>query len=367
VNNVRFIPSIAGFIYATRPDALYVNLFAGGQAEVQVGSVPLTLDQKTDYPWDGTTTISLKKLGAPSARFALKIRIPGWARNEPVPSNLYRYSDGLTPKISLRVNGRRAPLNLERGYAVIEREWKAGDRVVLELEMPVRTVVSHPSVKANQNRFAIERGPVVYCAEGADNGGVVLDKVFPGPVRFKLAKAAGLPRPIVAIRMKDAGAELTCIPYYAWCHRGPNEMRVWFPTRAVEKLASHCWELDSVEACFDGKIPTSSGDHSIPRFTWWPRRGSTEWIIRRFEQPVTVSSTAVYWFDDSGSGGCRVPKSWRLAYWDGATWKPVPGLNPSSAHLNAFNEVRFTPVHTSALRLEADLQPEFSGGILEWK
>ena len=133
------------------------------------------------------------------------------------------------------------------------------------------------------------------------------------------------------------------------------------------QLASHCWEMDSPEACFDGKEPRSSNDQSIPRFTWWDHKGSTEWIMRPFEKPTRVSAAAVYWFDDTGNGGCRVPQSWRLLYQDGKEWKPVSGASDYGTSQNEYNHVTFSPVTTTALRIEAQLKPDFSGGILNWK
>lgn len=371
VNNVRFIPSIPGFIYAIRDNDLFVNLFISSSSKLKLGDTSCKVSQSTEYPWAGTTRIEVSDLSG-SGKFALNLRIPGWARNQPVPSDLYTYSDKLQPKVRLAVNGKRTPVSLNKGFAVIDRQWKNGDTVSLELEMPVRTVSAHPEVKVDYQRFALERGPLVYCAEGADNQGQVLEKFFPGKIRFSLIAPGADSLPAVtkiAMQDRDAGG-FVCLPYYAWCHRGPNEMRVWFPrTKEVQKpkLASHCWELDSVEACFDGKVPSSSHDNGLPRFTWWDHCGSKEWIMRQFETPRKISRVSVYWFDDTGAGSCRVPAAWKLLYLDGATWKPVANPSSYSTKTDQFNELTFTPVQTTALRLEAELQPEFSAGILEWK
>jgi uncharacterized protein len=374
VNVVRFIPSIAGYAYATRGDELFVNLFLAGSAEAVVSGTPIKMTQETRYPWDGKVTLTVAPERA--KEFALNVRIPGWARNEPVPGDLYRYDDSLAPQTRLSVNGKRmdlkrasGALQITNGFARITRTWKPGDRVTLELEMPVRRVAAHPSVQANANRFAIERGPLVYCAEGADNAGAVLDKIFPGKVKFSTQEKPGLLGGIVTVQFASAsgGARLTAIPYYAWGHRGANEMRVWFPMQAEVKLASHCWPPDSAEACWDGIEPQSSGDHSIPRFTWWDRRGSVEWIERRFERPATISSTAVYWFDDTGSGGCRVPQSWRVLFKRGNDWLPVKPRGEFGVQRDRFNQIEFEPVETTALRVEVQLQPGYSGGILEWR
>ncbi len=367
VNNVRFIPSIPGFIYATHDRELYVNLFISGSAKINLGPTQLAVVQATEYPWRGESRLTIAEL-AGKRKFTLRVRVPGWARNQPTPDDLYAYSDGLQPCVRLRVNDQSAEVRLVQGYAVLERTWRRGDTVTLEMEMPTRVVKAHPSVKADRARFALERGPLVYCAEGADNGGTVLDKVFPGPVRFSTGTAQILGARVASVTM-DGGAagKLVCVPYYAWCHRGPNEMRVWFPTRVEEKLASHCFDEDSIEACVDGRTPKGSSDTGIPRFTWWDHRGSREWVVSKFDQPRTVSSASVYWFDDTGFGACRVPASWTLSYLDGKSWKPVANVSSYPIQLDRFNEVKFTPVTTSALRLEAELQPEYSAGILEWR
>jgi len=372
VNVVRFIPSIAGYIYATRGEALYVNLYIGGEATAHVGSASVRLRQETRYPWAGTVKLTVTPEQA--RRFGIHLRIPGWALGRPVPGDLYRYAETGVGKgaeaVGVRINGQATRLpELERGYARFEREWKAGDTVELELPMPVRRVLAHADVRANQDRFAVERGPLVYCAEGADNGGAVLERVFGGTVRFETQARPDLLGGVTTIRMmpEGEGAPLTLIPYYAWCHRGPNAMRVWFPTKLEAKAASHCWERDSVDACFDGREPRHSGDESLPRFTWWDHRGTTEWVERRFEKPVTLRRAAVYWFDDTGRGQCRVPQSWRLLYQEGKEWKPVTGVPGYGVAMDRYNEVSFDAVTTTALRLEARLQPGYSGGILEWK
>ncbi len=199
VNDVRFIPSIAGYIYGTKDTALYVNLFIGGEAKAQLAGVPVTLKQETRYPWEGKVKLTVSP--QQETPFELNVRVPGWVRNEPVPSDLYRYEDGLKPAVKLAVNGQAQALKINKGYAQISRTWKAGDVVTVEFEMPVRRVIAHPQVKADRDRFAVERGPLVYCAEGADNGGAVLDRVPAGKVQFETAEAANLLGGIVKIKM----------------------------------------------------------------------------------------------------------------------------------------------------------------------
>jgi DUF1680 family protein len=231
VNDVRFMPEIASFIYATRGSELYVNLFIGGTARLDLGGTPLEVRQATDYPRDGRVTLTVDP--GQAKEFTVNLRIPGWARNQPVPSDLYRYEDGLKPRVKLLVDRKSTPIHPVKGFAQITRTWKSGDTVVLDLEMPVRRVVANPAVQADRDRFALERGPLVLCAEGADNGGKVLDKVFPGKISLQEQYRTDLLGGLVTAKMvsKQGGDVLNLIPYYAWCNRGPNEMRVWFPIR----------------------------------------------------------------------------------------------------------------------------------------
>jgi uncharacterized protein len=238
VNDVRFIPEIASFIYATQGENVFVNLFIGGTAKIEVAGQPVELRMTTRYPWEGR--VSLRIIASKPTRFALNLRVPGWARNQPIPSDLYRYEDGLKPEVKLFVNAEAAPVELDKGFARISRTWNSGDEVTLLLPMPVRRVVAHPAVQADVGRFAFERGPLVFCAEGADNGGKVLDKVLPGTLDPRAEWRPDLLGGVTVIRVGAGQAQtgLTLIPYYAWCHRGANEMRVWFPTSSAAKTAS---------------------------------------------------------------------------------------------------------------------------------
>lgn len=149
----------------------------------------------------------------------------------------------------------------------------------------------------------------------------------------------------------------------------PSAHRWERPTQAKPALyktsASHV--NDSLEALCDDLVPQNSNDQGIPRFTWWPRCGTTEWVQYDFERERSVSAVSVYWFDDTGTGRCRVPASWRLLYQVGQTWKPVEAKGNYGVRRDGWNELEFAPVQTTAVRLEAVLQPEFSGGILEWR
>ena len=220
-NVVRLLPSLPGYAYAHRDGDLYVNLYVAGTATVVTSAGGVTLTQDTDYPWSGAVKLTVDP-PAESA-FTIRLRIPGWARGEPVPSDLYRHLDASGAAPSLQVNGAPADLELDRGFAVVRRHWRPGDVVELDLPMPVRRVVSHEGVAGNRGRVAVERGPLVYCAEGADNGGTALELTLPDAAVLTAEHDAGLLGGVTTIR---AGS-ITLIPYYAWSHRGAGEMTVW--------------------------------------------------------------------------------------------------------------------------------------------
>lgn len=391
VNVVRFIPSTLGYYYAVLGDDVYVNLFAPGTAAVKTPARTVSLSQETDYPWGGRVRIAVRP--EPAGEFALRVRIPGWARNEPVPSDLYRYAGG-APAWSLKVNGEPARPALERGYAVVRRAWKAGDVVELDLPMPVRRVTANDALKTHEGLVAFERGPIVFCAEEPDNGGPVARLAVPDDAVFTAAHRPDLlngvtvltGRGLEAKRADDgkvAGApvDVTLIPYYAWCHRGALSMAVWLPRDIAQAkapppptiatrsrvTASHCHGADATDAVNDLVLPKNSGDHALPRFTWWDHRGTKEWIQYEFAKPARVKAVEVYWFDDTGRGSCRVPASWTLLRRDGGAWKPVAAKGEAGTTKDRFNRLEFDPVETDGLRIEAQLAPNMSGGILEWR
>jgi hypothetical protein len=294
------------------------------------------------------------------------------------------------------VNGETAPPQAgSDGYVRLSRSWKPGDTVTLDFDMPVRLVQCNDRVEANRGRLAIERGPIVYCLEAADNGGHVRSIWMPDDAQLVAERRSDLLGGVTvitgsafALRREEADGpiqsepvEVTAIPYYAWDHRAPGEMAVWIPTGAElaqaippatlastsRVTASHCWEADSPDAVNDQREPESSADHSVPRMTWWDHKGTTEWIQYEFDEERWVSTSSIYWFDDTGAGGCRVPESWRLLVLEEGRWKPAPAASRYGVEPNTFNHVEFDPIKTSAVRLEVKLQDGYSGGILEWR
>jgi hypothetical protein len=231
-NVARFIPSVPDYIYAVRGDTLFVNLFVSSRASATVAGAAVGVVQETGYPWNGDIRLRLEP--AAPRRFELRVRIPGWARGEPVPSSLYRYVEGGGGAVGLQVNGASVPLALDGGYAVLTRTWAPGDTVALDLAMPVRRVVADDRVADDRGKVALERGPIVYAVEGIDHGGTVLDLVVPDAARLEATYRPDLLQGVTVLGggVTDANGRsrpLTAIPYYAWSHRGPGEMAVWLP------------------------------------------------------------------------------------------------------------------------------------------
>jgi hypothetical protein len=388
VNIVRFIPQVGQFAYAQRDAAVYVNLFIASKADLKTPAGTVTLTQKTDYPWSGNVRLEVAPAQDNTA-FTLKLRIPGWAVGKPVPSDLYtQVSPGSLKDVAVAVNGTPVPLALDKGYVTIDRTWRRGDAVTIAFAMPVRRIQAHPAVKDDIGRLAVERGPLVYCAESADNEGRALNLMLPAASAFAETRVEILGHRMVALQAQAVAvtADLrgnrsslpqiaTLIPSFAWCHRGAGEMQVWFPTSLetaqpaslASLTASHCFEGDSVTAVNDGVLPKSSGDHEVKRLTWWPNKGSAEWLQVEFVTPETINGCAVYWFDDTGRGSCRIPASWKIQAKDaGGVWLDVPATYPVAKD-QLCTATFEKPVITCALRLAVQLQPNVSGGVLEWQ
>lgn len=232
-NVVRVFPSLSGYAYAQQAENLYVNLFIGSRAAIVVNDVPLSIVQETQYPWSGTVRLSLQP--QEKTRFALCLRVPGWACNQPTPGALYRYLDLPTSPadagaVELIVNGDAHPVQVEQGYVRIERTWQAGDVVELRLPMPMRRVICDERVTDNVGKVALERGPLVYCVEAVDNGGKALQLALSDRARLTAEWMPELLGGINRIHVTQPDIntpELIAVPYYAWAHRGVGEMNVW--------------------------------------------------------------------------------------------------------------------------------------------
>lgn len=389
-NVCRFIPSLPGYVYAVKDKDVYVNLFMSNTASLKVNNKTVELEQSTRYPWSGDVAVTVKKNKAGS--FTMKIRIPGWVRGEVVPSDLYRYNDSRHLTYSVKVNGEEVQAELENGYFSILRKWKKGDRVELHLDMKPRIVEAHRQVVADRGRVAVERGPIVYCAEWPDNNFDLMTVLMNRKPQFTVVEKADKLYGLTELTTQaqslayDAGGRLTVkdvtltlIPYYAWAHRGAGKMMVWFPrdlsaarpavastiTSRSKITASHV--TTALTAINDGLVPADGNDRSMPYYHWWPKNNSTEWIEYTFQKPTKVTSSTVYWFDDAPWGGCRVPKAWKVYYKDAqGNWQPVSGVKEYGVKKGEANTIHFTPVETTSLKLEVVLPDDNSAGVFEW-
>ncbi|MCK4836978.1 MAG: galactose-1-epimerase, partial [Candidatus Aminicenantes bacterium] len=226
VNISRFIPSLTGYIYATQGANLYINLFVNNKGKIKIKDFGLQITQNTNYPWDGK--IKLKIVPQKPTKFNILIRIPGWSTGNPVPGDLYTFLKPLKERPVIKLNSKKLKLRIIKGYMSINRIWERGDTVELYLPMPVKRVISHKMVKENLNKAALERGPIVYCFEGVDNDGKVINKKLPDDMEFSVKFDPKLSGGIKVITGKDEnGNTLTAVPYYSWSHRGAGEMAVW--------------------------------------------------------------------------------------------------------------------------------------------
>ena len=412
-NACRFIPSLPGYMYAVKDDNVYVNLFNSSTVALKVNGKDVELEQETGYPWDGTITLRVKKNKA--GAFNLKVRYPGWARGEAVPSDLYTFANTQNYLKGIRVNGAsilqpdvKEPSYLTPdGYITIPGDWKKGDTFEVEFNMNTRLITANEHVEADRGKAAIQRGPLVYCAEWPDNDFNVLSTVISPDASRKAEESTITIKttpanqgdevkeqtyPIVRLSM-DAEAlsyddnmkitrrnvALNLIPYYAWAHRGRGNMEVWLATQ--DDAAKPTWpdtyastskvtgsHRANYSAINDHLLPKDSNDHSIPYFHWWPKEGTTEWICYEFPEAGQVSESTIWWFDDGPWGGCRVPKSWKLYYEDAnGNFQPVQAKSAYGTKKDVANRVTFKPVRTKKLKLEVQLPERYAAGLFEWE
>ncbi|MDA3925458.1 MAG: glycoside hydrolase family 127 protein [Kiritimatiellae bacterium] len=377
-NIARLVPQVPGYMYAVDGDSLYLVLYGANNAEMMINGVPVKIEQRSGYPYDGDVELTLNP--EKKARFKLHVRIPSWCRDRFVPGELYSFIDNkggyellvndekisscragaMTPpprsRTSATVVGRASVANaagrvdedLQNGFIVIDREWAAGDTVQLKMTMPLRASRCIDKVEANHDRVAFSRGPLLYCAEGVDNEGAVqrffvdpqaavkgaeIKKITDGP----LAGLPGVTVPAQELTEKSSEAAfLKMIPYYAWSNRDRSSMMVWFGTkREIAKpdiynvdnykfksvKASYTWEHDTTFAVQLKDNPKSSSDTSIPRWTSWPQKGKTQWVEIDIGKQKHIRSFGVYWYDDKG--GVQVPGEWHVEVKQGDDWKKL--------------------------------------------
>jgi DUF1680 family protein len=391
-NMTRFLASVSGYVYAQNNNDLYVNLFMSNTASIKLISTSVTIAQTTEYPWKGTVNFTITP--TKPATFAVKIRVPGWARQQPIPGNLYSYMDKYTLPVTITLNGKPVPYQLQKGYLVLNREWTKGDKIRMILPIKTQKVAANPQVKDDNGKFAFQRGPLVYCLEGPDNKdslvqNILIDSNSMSTVTYRPQLLNGVytigttgksvRRQLNSDALTETTQEITAIPYYAWANRGPGEMMVWIPYKpsaalpkpaatiaSTSKVSSSLKNERMNKALQDQLEPVDSKDANYPYLHWWPKKNSTEFVAYTFREESTVSESKVYWFDDGPWGGCRIPDSYTLYYKKGTEWVPVKPVNGYSIAKDKYNILQFEPVKTTAIRMEIKLPADNSAGIHEW-
>lgn len=366
-NLARTLAGLGGYAYSEAPGELRVELYLAGG----VDCAATALDVATDYPWDGRVELTVRRAG----RCRLLLRVPGWCQ-------------GAT--VSL-------PATIEQGYFVLDRDWLAGETVVLELPMPVRRIAADPRVAEDRGCLAVMRGPLVYCAEDCDHEVGVHTLGLPPEAELTARWEPDLLGGVVVLRGTAlAAAEtewggglyrqspppravpVTLVPYYAWDNRAGGGMVVWLPTAPPPPLAGGPERRAQVAVSFqvghsqphglnDGVEPAKSNEPAEALCHFWPHKGGEEWAEYTWPTSLTLASARVYWYDDSGRGGCRPPAAWRLEWLDGDAWRPVDARGSYDCDLDRWCEVSFAPVTTTRLRLVVQQQEAWSAGMHEWQ
>jgi hypothetical protein len=397
---------------ATADNGLCASLYAASEVEAKVGDgTTVKIVETTAYPFG--EVVALAVAAAKPVRFPLYLRIPAWCEGAKVA-----------------VNGQALAAESEpRSYLVVEREWKDGDKLALTLPMKIsiRTWAKNSnavSVDRGPLTYSLKIGeewkpygkapwlgyevlpttpwnygleteptnPENFIAVEPANKPLPLQPFTPdaAPITLK-AKARRIPEwqldrhglvavlqpspvrttePVETVTLIPMGCARLRISVFPVASDSPDAAKWAAPPAPVYiATASHCFEGDTVDALCDGALPKNSNDHSIPRMTWWNHKGTAEWVACKFPAPRTLAWSDVYWFDDTGVGNCRVPASWKLLWKDGDAWKEVKLAAGSACGTakDTWNKVTFEPVTAREIRLEVQLQPEFSGGILEWR
>lgn len=242
-NIARLVASLGDYVYGVNDNGVWVNLFIGSNTTLKVGKNEVPLTMETNYPWEGNVKLTVQPKS--KTKFAMHVRIPGWAQGQVVPGDLYLFEDKTPAAFTINVNGKPAQYKIEKGYALIDREWKKGDVVDVNIPMEVKRVKSRPELKQDEERVALQRGPIVYCVEGADNSDKAWNILLPDKTSFTTSFQKDLLGGVQTIQFqaptiqlgsdgKSVSTEMktiTAIPYYSWCNRGQNQMQVWLPQK----------------------------------------------------------------------------------------------------------------------------------------
>ncbi len=389
-NLARLIPQIPGMIYSHTDSDIFCALYAGSTTEIVLANGKIHLAQKTGYPFDGNVSIEITP-ERENTEFTMWMRIPTWCTSDRfVAGELYRYIDGSTASATAKVNGKEIKNKPIDGFLPIRRKWNKGDRIELQLPMSMRYSIADERVKADSNRVCITRGPLVYCAETADNLHPVSQYFIPSTDEKEKVKifGEGIMKSIPALEVaasvatdcEEEPATLTLIPYYAWNNRGDKAMNTWF-ARDAETVrmstpmlkgnissvkATYTYRDDDETAIADGKHPSSSADKSIPRWTSWPQTGKEQQVEITLKKRQKIESVSIYWYNDNG--GVKYPTSWRMEYRKDGKWHEFRHYVTDSFGTagDQFNMVHpAEEIETDALLLHITPTKDAAVGILE--
>jgi len=234
-NAARFLATFPGYIYAHSADEVFINLFVKSRANFAFSQTELEIVQEGRYPWFGSIQIGINPKRV--REFTVCLRIPGWAQNRPLPGDLYNYHDSQAGQVVVKLNRKPVPVAVDRGYLRLKRKWKMGDVMEVLFPLEIKRVIANEQVKEDRGKVAVERGPVLYCAEGQDNGGTALNLALPDSSRLQAWYRSDLLGGVGVITgsglaVDGQGGEsrkqnLFLIPYCVWANRGPWEMTVW--------------------------------------------------------------------------------------------------------------------------------------------
>lgn len=403
-NVARLIASLGKYIYAKDNEDFYVNLFIGSDIETVLNGKQVYISQETEYPWEGKVKLNISP--EEESTFTLNVRIPAWTDNKPMPGDLYAYLDDRETPLIIKLNGEPLLYEEEKGFAVIKREWQKDDIVEIEMAMPVRKVVSHEMVADNAGMIALQRGPVVYCAEALDNNNNVFNLYIPedaeltavfnkellGGIGTVTGKVKVLNRGEDEVSIREKEHKLVAIPYFSWANRDPVAMCVWLaadrsrvilpPVPSIAsraKVTSSCGDCTiednypggdvpsiaqrfypssqagdiGFQALFDQVEPVNSFDGSSIYLRLRPQSGNKAWVQYDFDREYEISEASVYWKDDKQY--CSMPRSWYLEYKSGDTWLPVINNTDYTVEKDRYNTVSFEPLAAEGLRLNITL------------
>jgi len=389
-NVSRFLPDVPGYIYAKDEQNIYINLFISSKSEFQVNGQKVGISQTSGLPWSGDVELGINPEN--ETDFSLRIRIPGWASERPVPSDLYTFLKPEIEKTMISVNGEEVSYTMDKGFAVINRKWLPNDKVNIDFPYEVRSIRSNDKIQSNKGRVALQAGPMVYCVEGFDvKDGNATHLLLDSNQKYNLAFEKDALGGIMTIQGKahelienETGAidkvdtSFRAIPYYAWANRGGSEMLVWLPedqayavpkpyptiasTSKVETSKKE-W-LGDLQAVNDLHSPANDKTGEVVAFHWWPENKREGAITYIFNQPETVSESTVYWFK-SKDGGVVYPKSWKLYYTKNGQWNPIKAKYPVNEDGEP-SSATFEKVTADAFKLEMKMGKK-PAGLYEWE